>query len=54
MATYKVTSDNFTLAPKGASVSDADLQDLNIDALISGGHIQEQGKLPTPKTESKE
>lgn len=54
MATYKVTSDNFTYAPLGASLTDADLEHLNIDALISGGHIQEQAKVPTPKTETKE
>ena len=54
MTTYKVTSTNFTLAPEGAVVSDTDLQGLNIDALISGGHIKEQGKVPTSKTETKE
>jgi len=54
MTTYKVTSDNFTLAPLGASVTVADLYGLNIDALISGGHIQEQAKVPTTKTETKE
>jgi hypothetical protein len=54
MATYKVTSDRFALAPRGATVSDTELQDLNIDALVAGGHIQEQAKTPTTKTETKE
>ena len=50
MATYKVTSDNFAKGAKGSTVSDADLEGLNISALIEGGHLSEVKS----KTESKE
>jgi hypothetical protein len=50
MATYKIISDNFAKGAKGASISDADLQGLNIPALIEGEHLVEV----KGKTESKE
>ena len=47
MATYKVLSDNF-VAQQGATVTDEELDGLNIEALIIGGHI----KLETTKTKT--
>jgi hypothetical protein len=40
MATYKIISDNTTLGSKGATVSDSDLVDLNVAALVSAGHLE--------------
>ncbi len=40
MTTYKIISDNTALGSKGATVSDADLVDLNVDALVAGGHLE--------------
>ena len=41
MTTYKIISDNTTLGKTGDSVSDADLDGLNVDALIQAGHIEQ-------------
>lgn len=40
MATYKVTSDRFAGKKPGESISDSDLVGLNVDALLSAGHIE--------------
>lgn len=40
MATYKILSDNTSLGSSGSTVADKDLADLNIQALIEGGHIE--------------
>lgn len=40
MTTYKIISDNTTLGKQGATVNAHDLAGLNVDALISGGHIE--------------
>lgn len=39
MATYKVLSDNFAGKEAGDTVSDSELDGLNVDALIEGGHL---------------
>ena len=49
MATYKVTSDNTSLGNIGDVVNNDDLVGLNVEALISGGHITEA---KTVKTET--
>lgn len=52
MATYKITSDNFAKGVKGSTVSDSDLEGLNIPALIEGGHLAEvKGKSETKEQE---
>jgi hypothetical protein len=38
--TYKIVSDNTTLGKPGESVSLVDLEGLNVEALVSGGHIE--------------
>lgn len=40
MTTYKIISDNTTLGKSGESVSETDLDGLNVDALIQAGHIE--------------
>lgn len=49
MATYKVTSDRTSLGSMGATVDDADLEGVNVAALIEGGHISE---IKTSKAET--
>lgn len=39
MASYKVISDNFAAAKKGATVSESELDGLNLQALLDAGHI---------------
>jgi hypothetical protein len=36
--TYTITSDNFA-APRGSTISDADMLGCNIPALIEAGHL---------------
>jgi len=40
MAAYKITSDRFDGKKRGDTVLDSELIGVNIDALISGGHIE--------------
>ena len=40
MATYKISSDTTTLGAKGATITDDDLAGLNVDALVSAGHLE--------------
>jgi hypothetical protein len=53
MTTYKILSDNTTLGKQGATVSDSDLVGLNVDALLSGGHI-EPANISAKKQDKKE
>lgn len=39
MASYKVIADNLTDFPQGSSVTDEQLEGLNVEALIEGGFI---------------
>lgn len=39
MTTYKVLSDNVTW-PQGSTVTDEQLDGLNVQALIDGGHLK--------------
>jgi hypothetical protein len=49
MAKYLVLSDNF-LEPQGSTISDDQLEGLNIEALILGGHLKaEPSKTKTDK-----
>jgi len=49
MAKYLVLSDNFR-EPQGSTVSDDQLEGLNIEALILGGHLKaEPSKTKTDK-----
>lgn len=40
MATYKIISDNCTLGNQGSTVTEAELEDVNFEALLEGGHIE--------------
>lgn len=40
MATYKIISDNTTLGKSGDQVGEKDLDGLNVDALVDGGHLE--------------
>lgn len=54
MATYRVISERFSLAKKGASVDSAALEGYNVDALVAAGHLEEVAtkapKADTPDT----
>ena len=40
MPSFKVISDNCTVGKQGATVSEAELEGLNLEALIEGGHLE--------------
>ena len=40
MASYKVTSDRIAGKKLGETVTDSDLVDVNIAALVDGGHLE--------------
>lgn len=52
MATYKIVSDNTSLGNAGSLVAEKDLDGLNVQALIEGGHIEVVAK--SVKQEPKE
>jgi hypothetical protein len=41
MTNYKVISDNCTLGKQGDNINGDDLEGLNVDALVAGGHLAE-------------
>jgi len=41
MANYKIISENCTLGTQGSNISGDDLEGVNVDALIEGGHLAE-------------
>lgn len=43
MATYKIVSDNCTLGKVGATVTESELEGLNLQALLDGGHLEAVG-----------
>ena len=52
MATYKITSENFAKGAKGTTISEADLEGLNIPALIEAEHLVEvKGKAESKEQE---
>lgn len=53
MTTYKITSDNTNLGKRGESVNASDLNGLNVDALVAGGHL-EPVSIITKKQDKKE
>jgi hypothetical protein len=40
MQSFKVISENCTLAKQGATVTEAELDGLNLQALLEGGHLE--------------
>jgi hypothetical protein len=50
---YTVTSDNFEAKKKGESITEKELLELglNIEALVSGEHINNPAKATKPATE---
>ena len=53
MANYKVRTDRCALGKQGATISGDDLEGLNIDALVDGGHLAEVN-VKVPKQDTKE
>ena len=40
MASFKVISDNCTVGKQGSTVTEAELDGLNLQALLEGGHLE--------------
>jgi len=40
LASFKVISDNCTLGNQGSTVTEAELEDVNFEALLEGGHLE--------------
>ena len=53
MATYKIISDHTSLGNFGDTVAEKDLEGLNIQALLEGGHLTEVN-VRVPKQDTKE
>jgi hypothetical protein len=45
--TYTVTSALLVFANEGSTVTDADCEGCNIDALVEGGHLTVQSAVPS-------
>jgi hypothetical protein len=43
MITYKIISDNCTLGKIDATVTESELEGLNLQALLDGGHLETVG-----------
>ena len=41
MPNYKIMSDNCTLGKQGENINGDDLEGLNVQALVDGGHLAE-------------
>lgn len=54
MSQYKVIASNLEGMPEGSIVSDQDLEGLNIEALIVGGHLASVASKPAKAPETKE
>jgi len=50
VTTYKVLSDNMVW-PQGTTISDSDLEGLNVQALVDGGHLKAENSKPTKDKE---
>lgn len=50
MTTYKVLS-NKLVWPQGTTISDKELDGLNVQALVDGGHIKAENSKPTKDKE---
>lgn len=53
MTTYRVLSENCTLGKQGDTVTDDQLEGVNVAALVDGGHLAEVS-VRVSKTELKE
>lgn len=53
MRQFKVTSENFSGRSYGSTVDEQDLDGLNIEALVEGGHLAVIGK-PSPSKQPSE
>jgi len=54
MTQYKVLSDNLAGHAQGATISEDDLVDVNIAALLDGGHLATIGAKQQSKTDDKD
>lgn len=52
MASYKVTSSRVAGQVEGSTVSDADLEGLNVAALVEGGHLTPASAVRESKTKT--
>lgn len=53
MTAYRILSGNCTLGKQGETISADDLIDVNVDALLDGGHLAEVN-VKIPKQDTKE
>jgi hypothetical protein len=54
MAQYIVTSDRFANCKRGDTVTDKDLEGVDVEALIDGGHLSTQSTKKSGKTKDTE
>lgn len=50
MTSYKIISDNCTLGKQGSTVTEAELDGLNLQALLEGGHLEPVSSKPQKNT----
>ena len=54
MTSYMVTSDRFAGFKRGDTVTDKDLEGVNVEALVDGGHLSTQSTKKSGKTKETE
>lgn len=54
MATYKVISDNFTHGKQGSTVTETELEGLDLQMLVGAGHLEPISAKSNNKTQTQE
>lgn len=54
MTTYKVISDNFTHAKQGSTVTETELEGLDLAMLVGAGHLEPITAKSSNKTQTQE
>lgn len=54
MNTYKVISDNFTHAKQGSTVTETELEGLDLEMLVGAGHLEPITSKSNNKIQTKE
>lgn len=54
MNTYKVISDNFTFGKKGSTVTETELEGLDLAMLVGAGHLEPIAAKSSNKTQTQE
>lgn len=54
MASFKVISDNFTYGKQGSTVTETELEGLDLEMLVGAGHLEPIATKSSNKTQTQE